>query len=54
MLNFPNIISIKEGSKSLTFNRIFDYKTECCTLSIRIIDLHKDGYLDIAEGTSEQ
>ena len=46
--------SIYFGDKKLSFNRVFDFKTERNTSSIKVSDLNQDGYLDIIEGNSEE
>ena len=46
--------SIYFGNKSLNFKGVYDFKIEHSTLSIKVTDLNKDGYLDIVEGNSEE
>ena len=38
----------------MIFNRVFHFKPERNTSSIKISDLNQDGYLDIIEGNSEE
>lgn len=38
----------------MNFKRVYDFKTERSTSSIKVADLNKDGYLDIVEGNSEE
>jgi hypothetical protein len=52
--NLGSINSIYFGDKDLNFKRVFDFKTERQTSSIKVADLNQDGYLDIVEGNSEE